>query len=121
MRTLERASQSFTKSSAEKSAEKPNCKRLVNKSLKEIHKVANHIHLASKDLAAAVNNEPQPIVRSTDHRKDSDVVGVAKHLNSNPQTLVEFANPEYDTESHFSRPEKAKNLRAHLPAKEEQR
>ncbi len=67
--------------------------------------------------------EKTPLTRDTGH--DHNVTDQARHLNSKTgekgasvsQPLVEFANPEYDTEAHFSN--HPKNMRAHLPSKEE--
>ena len=82
--------------------------------------MANHEIHNSEDLAAAVNNQPQPIRRSTGHDHDS-VVGVAKHLHSTDgtkgaavaQELISLANPEHDQDSMFSN--HPKNMRSHLP------
>jgi len=79
--------------------------------------MANHERFDSVDKT--------PLTRDTGH--EHDVVNVAKHLKSHsgeksssvsdPQDFL--ANPEYDTEAHFSN--HPKDMRGHLDPKGEQK
>jgi hypothetical protein len=79
--------------------------------------MATHERFNSEDVT--------PLTRDTGH--EHDVVNVAKHLKSHvgeksssvsdPQDFL--ANPEYDTDGHFST--HPKDMRGHLPSKEETR
>lgn len=81
--------------------------------------MANHVVLtAPDDVPHHVNNVAEGTI--TDKSHGHDVFDVARHLNSKTgekgasvtQSLHELANPDYDTEAHFTNA--PKDMRAHL-------
>jgi len=87
--------------------------------------MAHHVKIDSpKDVPAHKDGKPMPVIRDLGH--DHDVFDIAKHLNATDgskgasvsQSQHSLAGDgSFDTEGHFTT--HPKNMRAHLPSKEE--